>query len=75
MAKMSRGQYEILIEALGESLSQAQRSGQAGGVYITIRTLQGHLAADNRNFRAKEFMERIEAHAELGKLVDGATVS
>ena len=76
MAKMSKGQYELLIEALGESLGQARRYGTAAEhtVIMAIRTLQAHLARDNRNFRPDEFMERIKAQAELDKLVDEAKV-
>lgn len=42
---------------------------------MTVRVMQAHLAADNRNFRAEEFLERIEAHAELDRIVDEISLS
>lgn len=69
---MSKGQYELLIEAMGEALGQARRQSALAEhtVLATVRTLSAHLALDNRNFRATEFVERIEAQADLDKLVD-----
>jgi hypothetical protein len=70
MAKFGKAHYLILTESFGESLADAQPSGALAEstVLNTARKLAKHLEHDNSGFNAKQFIEGIQATAELSTL-------
>lgn len=72
MAKMSKGQYNLLAEAFGEALADIQDT-QSPLLENTALRVAGKVARslkyDNPNFNERQFIDNIKNIAELAQLV------
>lgn len=77
MATMSKKQYELLIEALGEALADARTYNATASTTVehTVDTLSKYLSQDNHNFREQEFKDRIKAVADLDDVLEDLTIN
>lgn len=77
MAKMSKGQYVLLAEALGDGLAEVEKMGVSmlvPAAMTLIHTVANNLEFDNPNFDKKLFIQNIKAHADLQKVIDGMEI-
>ena len=68
MAKFSKAQYELLTEAFGDALAEVKemQSPLLEDVAIRVtRKVGNSLKYDNENFDQKQFINGVQAHAEL----------
>ena len=69
---MSRGQYELLTEALGLGLSDVRRRHSPmleDAAWTVIHRLSETLKDDNQNFNEKQFIEGVDSVARLDVVV------
>lgn len=68
MAKFSKGHYELLTEAFGDAVAELKETGSPLLVDAGMRMARkvgNALKYDNNNFDQKQFIEGVEAHADL----------
>lgn len=68
MAKMSKGQYQLLAEAIGDYLGEIRRRKSPlmeNVVFGVANKLADYLAYDNRSFNRQMFMDMINSVAEV----------
>ena len=71
MAKFSRAQYELLTEAFGAAVAKVHESGSPLLDATAIKVahiVADHLKHDNANFNQRQFIEGIEATAQLERM-------
>jgi hypothetical protein len=72
MAKMSRGQYLLITEAMGEGLADVEKLDSPmlrQAAVAMIQRMADHLEYDNPNFDRKQFISGVTAHADLQKVM------
>lgn len=68
MARFSKAHYELLTEAFGDALAEVKEADSPLLADVALRVARkvgNTLKYDNQNFNQKQFIEGIEAHAEL----------